>query len=61
MRFTVDGQTYDVLSTARIAPATAAFNLYVRRQPEWKPTYEHANLDAIQIGSADRLEYLVGR
>jgi hypothetical protein len=61
LRFIVDGQTYDVVSSSRIAPATAAFNLYLRRQPEWKPTYQNANLDTIHIGSADRLEYLVGK
>jgi hypothetical protein len=49
------------VSSSRIAPATAAFNLYVLRQPEWKPTYRNANLDTIHIGSADRLEYLVGK
>jgi hypothetical protein len=61
LRFVVDGQTYDVVSTSRIAPATAAFNLYVLPQPDWKPTYANANLDTVHIGSADRLEYLVGR
>ena len=61
LRFIVDGQTYNVVSSSRIAPATAAFNLYVLRQPEWKPTYRNANLDTIHIGSADRLEYLVGK
>jgi hypothetical protein len=61
LRFIVDGQTYNVVSSTRIAPATAAFNLYVLRQPEWKPTYTHANVDTIHIGSADRLEYLVGK
>jgi hypothetical protein len=59
LRFIADGQTYDVLSTSRIAPATAAFNLYVLRQPRWKPTYPNANLDTVHIGAADRLEYLV--
>ena len=61
LRFIVDGQTYDVMSTLRIAPATAAFNLYVRQQRDWKPTYANANLDTVHIGSADRLEYLSGR
>lgn len=61
LRFIVDGQTYSVVSSSRIAPATAAFNLYVLRQPEWKPTYRNANLDTIHIGSADRLEYLLGK
>jgi hypothetical protein len=55
----VGGQTYDVLSSSRITPATAAFNLYVLRQPEWKPMYKNANLDTVHIGSADRVEYLV--
>lgn len=61
LRFIVDGQTYSVVSSSRIAPATAAFNLYVRRQPEWKPTYQNANLDTLHLGSADRLEYLTGK
>lgn len=61
LRFVVDGQAYDVVSTSRIAPATAAFNLYVLRQPKWKPTYMNANLDTVHVGSADRLEYLVGK
>ena len=58
LRFTVDGQTYDIVSATRIAPATAAFNLYVLHQSGWKPSYPNANLDTIHIGSADRLEYL---
>jgi hypothetical protein len=61
LRFTVDGQTYDILSASRIAPATAAFNLYVLHQPARKPSYPSANLETIHIGSADRPEYLLGR
>jgi hypothetical protein len=61
LRFIVDGQTYNVVSSSRIAPPSAAFNIYVLRQPEWKPTYTNANLDTIHIGSADRLEYLLGK
>jgi hypothetical protein len=59
LTFRVGGNTYTVNSATRIAPADAAFNLYVLHQPGWKPTYEHANVDVAQAGAADKAEYLM--
>jgi hypothetical protein len=61
LTFTANGTTYNVSSATRIAPGDAVFNLYVLHQPNWKPTYDNANLETVHIGSADRTEYLVGK
>lgn len=61
VRFTVGGNTYSINSASRIAPGTAAYNVYVLHQPEWRPTYANANLDVITIGAADRVEYLLAK
>jgi hypothetical protein len=61
LTFQMDGNTYHINSATRIAPGDAAFNLYVLRQPNWKPTFPHADLDAIHMGAADRAEYLISR
>lgn len=59
LSFAADGNTYIVNSATRIAPGDGAFNLYVLRQPAWKPSYEHADLDTVHIGAADKAEYLL--
>jgi hypothetical protein len=59
LRFTVGGITYSVNSAARVAPGTAAYNLYVLHQPDWRPTYANANVDVVSMGAADRVDYLV--
>jgi hypothetical protein len=59
LNFAVDGESYAVTSASPIAPGEAAFNLYVRHQPAWTPSYPNADLDTIHMGAADRLEYLV--
>lgn len=51
MRFAVDGETISIVSRDRIAPGGAAFNLYVRREPKWVPSYPHANRDVLTIGT----------
>ena len=61
LKFRMDDDLIDILARSRIAPGQAAFNLYVLRQPGWKPTYPNANLDTVHIGAADRAEYLVGK
>jgi hypothetical protein len=51
LRFTVAGETISIMSRDRIAPGDAAFNLYVRREPKWVPSYPHANRDVLTIGT----------
>jgi len=51
LRFAVDGDAITIASQDRIALGSAAFNLYVRREPKWVPTYAHADRDAIIIGT----------
>lgn len=60
LRFTVGGNTYSVNSAARVAPGTAAYNLYVLHQPEWRPSYANANVDVVSIGAADSADYILG-
>jgi hypothetical protein len=38
LSFTDGNDRYDIKSTSRIAPASGRFNLYVLRDPEWRPT-----------------------
>ena len=61
LSFNVDGMTYSLSSATRIAPGEGAYNVYVLHQPAWKPTYEHADVNAVLIGAADRAEYLLGQ
>ena len=50
LRFAVDGESISIASRDRIAPGGAAFNLYVRREPKWVPSYPHADRDVLTIG-----------
>jgi len=52
--------SYSLSAGARIAPGQAAYNLYLRRQPEWKPTYPFADLSAFNMGAEERIEPLLG-
>ena len=56
LRFSVGGDTYSVTSGSRIAPGSAAYNVYVLHQPDWRPGYANADLDALTIGAADRVD-----
>jgi hypothetical protein len=51
LRFAIDGEAITIASRTRIAPGNAAFNVYVKREPKWVPTYAHANRDAIIVGA----------
>ena len=61
LRFSTVAEEIVVMSGAPIAPGDAAFNLYVQHDPMWKPTYAHANVDAMMVGAADRAEYVMKR
>ena len=61
LRFRLLVEEIQVVSDASIAPGEAAFNVYVMQDTGWKPTYPHANLDAIVVGAADRAEYLISK
>jgi hypothetical protein len=60
LSFTDGSDRYDIKSTGRIAPASGRFNLYVVRDPEWRPTGSESNSPLV-VGAADRAEWLVGR
>jgi hypothetical protein len=51
LRFRMDDESINIGTRSRVAPGDAAFNLYVRREPTWVPTYANANRDAIIIGT----------
>ena len=59
LRFTVGKDVITIANGARVAPGHSAYNLYVRHQPAWKPTYAHADVDAVILGSEDRAEYAI--
>jgi hypothetical protein len=52
LEFVVDGDTFALASGVRIAPGEAVFNLYVRHEPQWLPSYPFANTRAFMMGSA---------
>ena len=52
--------TFSISAGARIAPGQDAYNLYVRHQPDWKPTYPFADLSAFNMGAENRIELLLG-
>ena len=59
LRFTVGGDTITIANGTRVAPGRSAYNVYVLHQPMWRPTYDHADLDAVILGSADQAEYAI--
>jgi hypothetical protein len=52
LEFTVGGDLYALSSGVRIAPGQAVFNLYVRHDPGWLPSYPFANTSRFTMGSA---------
>jgi hypothetical protein len=60
LSFTDGTDRYDIKSTSRIAPASGRFNLYVRRDSEWRPTGSESDAPLI-VGAADRAESLIGK
>ena len=61
LAFTIGSDRFTLSAGDRIPPGLAAFNLYVLNQPNWKPTYLFADLNAFNIGAADRFEELDGK
>jgi hypothetical protein len=59
LSFVVGKDTFSLSTGARIAPGQAAFNLYVRHDPDWRATYPNADFSAFIMGAADRAESLV--
>jgi hypothetical protein len=59
LRFVMGADTIALSAGARIAPGEAPFNVYVLHDPSWRPTYAHANVGAVIVGSADRMENVV--
>jgi hypothetical protein len=52
-----DGATeVRVESSARIAPGSGVYNLYVLQEPQWRPKQGIGT-----IGSADKPEYIIGK
>jgi len=60
LSFTDGSDRYDIKSTGRITPASGRFNLYVVRDPEWRPTGSESSSPLV-VGAADRAEWLVGK
>ena len=59
LTFKVGNDTFSLVSGELIASRQGVFNLYILHQPSWRPTYEHADLDAFIMDAADRPEWLL--
>jgi hypothetical protein len=55
--FSVDDDTYTIVSAGRVAPGSGPFHLYVLHEPGWLPSSGDA-ASAI-VGAADRLDHLI--
>jgi hypothetical protein len=51
LSFVIGGDTFALSTGGRIAPGQAPFSLYVLHEPDWKPTYLHANLEVFNMGA----------
>jgi len=60
LSFTDGSDRYDIKSSSRIAPAGGRFNLYVLRDPDWRPTGSESDAPLI-VGAADRAELLTAK
>ena len=58
LQFTLGTDKFTMTSSSAIAPGTAAFSLYVLQQPNWKPTYPFADVNALNIGAVNRFDAL---
>jgi hypothetical protein len=58
LTFTVDNDSYSIISTGRVAPGSGPFNLYVLREPAWSP---RSNSAGPEVGAANHVDQLVGR
>jgi len=61
LSFTVGNDTFNLVSTGRIAPGSGPFNLYVLHDPDWRPPRASANAPDSEWGAGDRLDQLIGR
>jgi hypothetical protein len=59
LTFTIDNDTFTVVSSGRIAPGSGPFNLFALHEPAWSP--RTGNTSNSEVGAADRLDQLVGR
>jgi hypothetical protein len=59
LSFSIGSEMFKLVAGGAIAPTQAAFNLYVRHDPAWKPDYPFADLSAFIMGAADRADLLV--
>lgn len=57
LSFTIGSDTFNLVSSGRIAPGSGPFNLYVLNDPAWRPASGDGSVPA--WGGADRLDQLV--
>jgi hypothetical protein len=57
LSFVVAGDAFVLNTGDRIAPGQAPFSLYVRHEPDWKPTYAFADASLFTVGKAERSEF----
>jgi hypothetical protein len=53
LRFMIGSDVFTLSAAGSIAPGQAAYSLYVLHEPDWRPTYLHADLSAFIMGSLD--------
>jgi hypothetical protein len=57
LTFTSGNDTFNLVSSGRIAPGSGPFNLYVLHEPDWRPPETDGKSQV--WGSADRLDQLI--
>ena len=53
LSFVIGNDTFSLNTGARIAPGQAAYSLYVLHEPDWKPTYLHADTTVFNMNVVD--------
>ena len=59
LTFVIGVDTFTLNTGHRIAPGQAPYSLYVLHDPDWRPTYENADLSVFTMGAADLVESLL--
>jgi hypothetical protein len=61
LTFTEGNDTFNLVSSGRIAPGSGPFNLYVLHDTTYKPLHALTNLSDSDWGSAEHLDQLIGK
>jgi hypothetical protein len=61
LTFTIGNDTFNLVSSGRIAPGSGPFSLYVLHDPMWRPAGNTTTPSDSEWGAADRIDQLIGK